>query len=140
VGFPDINAGANGFAFPYAVPNRRLRYQPTDSLHSQGPYPALSATANTFARESHIDELACVAGAEPLRFRLRHLDDQRLAAVVEAAAGRFGWPSGWQPAGRPSGLVGAGTGCGAALASPSAWRRAAGWRPVPRYAPTGPVT
>lgn len=102
VGFPDINAGANGFAFPYAVPNRRLRDQPTDSLHSQGPYRALSTTANTFARESHIDELACVAGADPLRFRLRHLDDQWLAAVVEAAAGRFGWPSGWQPAGRPA--------------------------------------
>jgi hypothetical protein len=47
VGFPDINTGANGFAFPHAVPNRRLRYQPTDSLHSQGPYRALSVTAGS---------------------------------------------------------------------------------------------
>ena len=39
--FLDINAGANGFAFPYAVPNRRLRYQPADSPHAQGPYRAL---------------------------------------------------------------------------------------------------
>jgi nicotinate dehydrogenase subunit B len=99
--FLDINAGANGFAFPYAVPNRRLRYQPAASPHAQGPYRALSATANTFARESHIDALAYIAGADPLRFRLRHLDDERLAAVLEAAAGRFGWPPGWQPAGRP---------------------------------------
>jgi nicotinate dehydrogenase subunit B len=100
--FLDINAGANGFAFPYAVPNRRLRYQPAASPHAQGPYRALSATANTFARESHIDALAYIAGADPLRFRLRHLDDQRLAAVLEAAGRRFGWRPGWQRAGRPA--------------------------------------
>ncbi len=100
--FLDINAGANGFAFPYVVPNRRLRYQPADSPHAQGPYRALSATANTFARESHIDELAYVAHADPLRFRLRHLDDERLAAVVQAAVERFGWWPGWRPAGRPA--------------------------------------
>jgi nicotinate dehydrogenase subunit B len=99
--FLDINAGANGFAFPYAVPNRRLRYSPSASPYPQGPYRALSATANTFARESHIDELAYVAGADPLAFRLRHLDDERLVAVVQAAAERFGWQPGWQPAGRP---------------------------------------
>ncbi len=100
--FLDINAGANGFAFPYAVPNRRLRYSPAASPYPQGPYRALSATANTFARESHIDALAYVAGADPLRYWLRHLDDERLAAVLQAAAGRFGWRPGWQPAGRPA--------------------------------------
>ena len=100
--FLDINAGASGFAFPYAVPNRRLRYQPAGSPHAQGPYRALSATANTFARESHIDELAYVVSEDPLRFRLRHLDDDRLAAVVEAATGRFGWQPGWRPPGRPA--------------------------------------
>ncbi len=100
--FLDINAGASGFAFPYAVPNRRLRYQPAVSPHAQGPYRALSATANTFARESHIDELAYVAHADPLRFRLRHLDDERLAAVLKAAVGRFGWQPGWHRAGRPA--------------------------------------
>ena len=135
--FLDINAGASGFAFPYAVPNRRLRYQPADSPHAQGPYRALSATANTFARESHIDELAYVARADPLRFRLRHLDDERLAAVLKAAVGRFGWQPGWHRAGRPGGT---GSGRGGGRAWPSAWRRAAGWRPAPRYPPTGPVT
>ena len=98
----DINAGANGFAFPYAVPDRRLRYRPAASPHAQGPYRALAATANTFACESHIDALAYAAGVDPLRFRLRHLDDARLAAVLEAATRRFGWPPGWQPAGRPT--------------------------------------
>jgi nicotinate dehydrogenase subunit B len=114
--FLDINAGANGFAFPYAVPNRRLRYQPAASPHAQGPYRALGATANTFARESHIDALAYAAGADPLRFRLRHLDDARLAAVLEAAAGRFGWRPGWRPAGRPARADGQWVWCGAGLA------------------------
>jgi len=99
--FLDINAGASGFDFPYAVPNRRLRYQPAASPHAQGPYRALAATANTFARESHIDALAYAAGTDPLRFRLRHLDDERLADVLRAAAGRFGWQPSWRPAGRP---------------------------------------
>ena len=99
--FLDINAGANGFAFPYAVPHRRLRYQPAASPYAQGPYRALSAVANTFARESHLDELAYIAAADPLRFRVGHLDDDRLAAVLEAAAGRFGWQADWRPAGRP---------------------------------------
>ena len=70
--------------------------------HAQGPYRALSATASTFARESHIDELAYVAGADPLRFRLRHLDDERLVAVAEAAAQRFGWQPGRRVADRPA--------------------------------------
>jgi len=98
----DINAGANGFAFPYRVPHRRLRYSPGASPYPQGPYRALSATANTFARESHLDELAYIAGVDPLRFRLDHLDDERLGAVLQAAAGRFGWPADWKPAGRPA--------------------------------------
>ena len=73
--------------------------------HAQGPYRALSATANTFARESHIDELAYVAGADPLRFRLRHLDDERLVAVAEAAAERVRLAA--RSAGRrPAGLAG----------------------------------
>ena len=97
---------------------------------AQGPYRALSATANTFARESHIDALAYAAGADPLRFRLRHLEDQQLAAVLEAVTARFGWRPGWQPAAARPG--GAGRGPGAARAWRSAWRRAAGWRPAPR--------
>ena len=91
--FVDINAGSAGTAFPYLVANRRLRCQPAASPLAQGSYRALAATANTFARESHMDELARAAEADPLEFRLRHLDDERLSAVVRAVADRFGWSS-----------------------------------------------
>jgi CO/xanthine dehydrogenase Mo-binding subunit len=57
---------------------------------------ALGAYLNVFAIESFVDELAAAAGADPLAFRLRHLEDARARAVIQAAAGRFGW-EGWRP-------------------------------------------
>ena len=107
--FLDINAGAQGIGFPYAAAARRVRYQPAAALLPQGPYRGLAATANTFARESCIDELASAAGADPLQFRLDRLADERLAAVVRAAAARFGWGTG-----AGSGTTGRHRGCGIA--------------------------
>jgi CO/xanthine dehydrogenase Mo-binding subunit len=106
--FLDINAGAQGIAFPYATASWRLRYQPAASPLAQGPYRALAATANTFARESCIDELAHAANADPLQFRLDHLADQRLAAVVRAAAARFGWAPGREQGAQPGWGIAAG--------------------------------
>jgi CO/xanthine dehydrogenase Mo-binding subunit len=48
---------------------------------------------NTFAHESFVDELAAVAKADPIEFRLRHLRDPRLIAVVQAAATAARWES-----------------------------------------------
>jgi isoquinoline 1-oxidoreductase len=76
--------------------------EPDRSLHARGPYRAHHATADTFARESHIDELAYLAGADPVKFRLDLLDDERLAAVIKAAARRFGWTFRWCPVGGPA--------------------------------------
>jgi CO/xanthine dehydrogenase Mo-binding subunit/aerobic-type carbon monoxide dehydrogenase small subunit (CoxS/CutS family) len=90
----NVNAGSQGTAFPYASKSWRLRYQPAASPLVQGSYRALAATANTFARETALDELAHAATCDPLRFRLGRLADERLAAVLRAAAGRFGWEPG----------------------------------------------
>ena len=51
----------------------------------------LGAFANVFAIESFMDELADAAGADPVELRLRHLEDGRARAVVEAAASRADW-------------------------------------------------
>ena len=90
--FLNINSGAAGIGCPYKVPNVRLAFQPADSPLRQGSYRALAATANHFARESHIDELAYELGEDPVDFRLRHLADERLADVLRAAAERAAWP------------------------------------------------
>ncbi len=106
----DILAGQIGLPGPYRIPAQRLVFQPARSPLPRGSYRALAATANNFARESLIDELAAAAGAEPLEFRLRHLDDERIAAVLRAAAQRLGWAPG-RPPGLPDG-AGAGLACG----------------------------
>jgi CO/xanthine dehydrogenase Mo-binding subunit/aerobic-type carbon monoxide dehydrogenase small subunit (CoxS/CutS family) len=105
----NINSGAVGIASPYRIPHQRLVYQPADSPLPQGSYRALAATANHFARESAMDELAHAAGADPLEFRLRHLDDGRLADVFRAAADRLGWPQ-RPPGAAPAPPDGSGTG------------------------------
>ena len=107
--FTNINSGQVGILTPYRIPHQRIAYQPADSPLPQGSYRALAATANHFARESHLDELAASVGADPLQYRLRHLDDDRLAAVFLAAAGRLDW----RPGARPTGLA-AGGGVGIA--------------------------
>jgi len=89
--FTNWNSGAAGIATPYAIPDQRIEYRPAESPLRQGAYRALAATANTFARESHMDELAHAVGADPVEYRLRHLADERLAAVLRAAADRADW-------------------------------------------------
>ncbi len=54
----------------------------------------LGAYANVFSIESAMDELALLAGADPVEFRLRRLKDERARAVVELAAQKFGWKAG----------------------------------------------
>jgi nicotinate dehydrogenase subunit B len=91
--FTNINSGPAAIAAPYRVPNQRIEYQPAASPLSQGSYRALAATANNFARESHIDELAHQVGRDPVEYRLDILADERLGAVLRAAAERSGWES-----------------------------------------------
>jgi nicotinate dehydrogenase subunit B len=55
---------------------------------------ALGAYHNVFSIESFMDELAELAAADPVEFRLRHLDDPRGRAVIEKAAQGFGWQKG----------------------------------------------
>jgi CO/xanthine dehydrogenase Mo-binding subunit len=58
---------------------------------------ALGAYHNVFSIESFMDELAALAGADPVEFRLKHLDDQRGRDVIEKAAQGFGWKHDQKP-------------------------------------------
>ncbi|HLI84169.1 MAG TPA: molybdopterin cofactor-binding domain-containing protein [Bryobacteraceae bacterium] len=56
-----------------------------------GPLRSPARLQNTFAHESFMDELAARAKADPVEYRLRHLNHARLSGVVGAAAKEFGW-------------------------------------------------
>jgi isoquinoline 1-oxidoreductase len=90
--YHNYNSGGSGIETPYDVANRHIQFHYVDSPLRQGSYRGLAATANHFARESHMDELAHAAGLDPLEFRMKNLRDPRLRAVFEAAAKSFGWP------------------------------------------------
>jgi isoquinoline 1-oxidoreductase len=57
----------------------------------QGSYRGLAATANHFAREVAMDEMAHQLKMDPLQFRLKNLTNDRLRAVFTLAAEKFGW-------------------------------------------------
>lgn len=70
-----------------------------------GPWRGPNGNTNTFARESHMDELAAIAGQDPLAFRLNHLQDKRLLRVLDAAANAFGWSAATSPSGKGRGMA-----------------------------------
>jgi len=91
--FTNINAGGSAIDTPYNIPNTKILSAGSNSPLRQGSYRCLAATGNNFARESFMDELAAAAGADPLAFRLAHLENPRIRAVLEAAAKHFDWPA-----------------------------------------------
>ena len=103
--FQNFNAGSPAILTPYAIPNQRIDFQPAASPLPQGAYRALAATANTFARESHMDELAHRLDRDPLELRLACLADERLAAVLRAAAETAGWAARSRGGGRGLGIA-----------------------------------
>ncbi len=87
----NYNSGPSGIQCPYDVANPVTQFHRAQAPLREGSYRGLASTANHFARESHIDDLAHAAKMEPLAFRLKNLKDERLRNVLLAAAERFGW-------------------------------------------------
>jgi nicotinate dehydrogenase subunit B len=94
----NYNSGPSALRPLYEIPNLQAAFHSAQSPLRQGSYRALAATANHFARECHIDELAHAAKRDPLEFRLKNLKEARLKAVLEAAARQFGWDPAKKPA------------------------------------------
>ena len=104
--YHNYNSGTSSIRPLYEVPNQKIQFHAADSPLRQGSYRALAATANHFARESHMDELAHNLKIDSLEFRLRNLKDPRLRAVLEAAAGQFEWEKKKSTSERGYGLAG----------------------------------
>lgn len=89
--YHNYNAGTAGLESPYRCENTRTRFVTSDSPLREGSYRGIAATANNFARECFIDELAELAGQDPLAFRLANLENERLRNVLSAVADKFRW-------------------------------------------------
>jgi isoquinoline 1-oxidoreductase len=91
--FVNVNSGGSAVETPYRCGKNKSEFVQSDAPLRHGSYRALASTANVFARECFMDELAALAGRDPLEFRLAHLGEPRLKAVLEEAAKRFDWPA-----------------------------------------------
>ena len=95
--FDNWNSGGAGIRTPYVIANQRIAFHPVASPLRQGSYRALASTANHYAREMHMDTVARGLGKDPVAFRLQHLEDDRVAAVLKAVAEKIGWPKSSSP-------------------------------------------
>ena len=102
--FDNWNSGNAGIRTPYDIPSQRIQFHQSDSPLRQGSYRGLAATANHYAREMHMDAVARTLKVDPVEFRLQHLKDDRIAAVLKAVAERIGWPKPSAP-GRSLGIA-----------------------------------
>jgi len=98
---PDDNGIAlgGGDGAPYVFTSRKsttatipwvMTPNPLRTANLRAPY----SQARCFAAESQMDDMAAAAGADPVEFRLRYLtgtNNQRVVAVLRAAAMRAGW-------------------------------------------------
>ena len=83
----------NGAAdMAYDIPNLFVDYCRPDIAVPTGYWRSVGASQNTFIVESFIDELAHLAGRDPVEFRLEMLGHRpRLRHVLELAAEESGW-------------------------------------------------
>jgi isoquinoline 1-oxidoreductase len=94
--YVNIHSGGAALQTPYAIANNTCQNVDIPAnlrALRTGSYRGLAATANAFARECFMEELAQAAGQDSLAFRVAHLQDQRLRDVLESAAKRFDWPA-----------------------------------------------
>ena len=89
--FINYNSGGAGLDTQYKVANKQVAHIRSNSPLKQGSYRGLAATANVFARECHMDNLARLIKMDPLEFRIKNLEDDRLIAVLKSASQNFGW-------------------------------------------------
>jgi nicotinate dehydrogenase subunit B len=91
---PMPEGGGDRNAIPlYHFPKVRVTYHFVVAMPIRvSALRGLGAYTNIFAIESFMDELAKQSGADPVDFRLRHLDDPRARDAITTAAEGFGWP------------------------------------------------
>ncbi len=104
---PQVTAVTSGSgALPvYDIPAVEVHLRVEAAPLRTASFRSLAGAENVFAIESLVDELAALAGSDPMDFRLRHITDARLAAVVRLVAERSGWDARPRGGGRGLGMA-----------------------------------
>jgi CO/xanthine dehydrogenase Mo-binding subunit len=76
---------------PYTLGATNVVLHVTPGAVRTGAFRSLGAAPHVFAIESFIDELARASEQDPIDFRLRHIEDERLRRVLEVVRERSGW-------------------------------------------------
>jgi isoquinoline 1-oxidoreductase beta subunit len=99
---PDKSAVEGVSDQAYLIPNLRVENEAVKLPVAVGVWRSVGFSFQAFIMESFIDELAQAAGADPVAFRLAHLDPAtREHAVLSLVAEKSGW--GTPPAPAPDG-------------------------------------
>jgi nicotinate dehydrogenase subunit B len=96
---PQPAGGGDRNAIPlYKFPNAKVTHHFIPQMPVRvSALRALGAYMNIFSIESFMDEMAAAANADPVEFRLKHLEDQRAKEVIQNVADRFEWKN-WRKA------------------------------------------
>ncbi len=107
VPLPQPEGGGDRNAVPlYALPTARVVHHFLPQMPVRvSALRSLGAYLNVFAIESFLDELARAAGADPVAFRQRHMQDARALEVMRVAAAQFGWAAFRRQPGRGRGFA-----------------------------------
>jgi isoquinoline 1-oxidoreductase len=87
--FHNYNSGASAIQHRYDIPNQNIQFHPTKSPLKQGSYRGLAATANHFARESHLDELSALIKMDPLQLRFEKSEGRTAARRARSGSYSF---------------------------------------------------
>jgi CO/xanthine dehydrogenase Mo-binding subunit len=91
---------------PYKLPSARVIHHHIKEMPLRvSALRSLGAYMNVFSIESLMDELAAAAGADPVEYRLRYLEDPRAKDVIKMTAERFGWKTDKLPKGQGRGFA-----------------------------------
>ncbi len=90
---PQPEGGGDRNAIPlYTIPHAKVAHHFIPSMPVRvSALRSLGGYMNVFCIESFMDDLALAARADPVEFRLKHLEDTRAHDVITATARRFGW-------------------------------------------------
>lgn len=75
----------------YEIATKRITEHVVQAPVRTSSLRGLGGPVNTYANECFVDELAELAGEDPVAFRLAHVSDPRARAVIERAAQMCGW-------------------------------------------------